>query len=97
MQKRIIYFTLILFGSLLSFQAFAEESGAVRNVEAKADKVLRQMSEYMNTLEQFSFHAENSVDTLLSTGQKIQLGRSVDVSIKRPNRLRADTKGDIFD
>ena len=97
MVKQTIYIILILFGTLLSFPAFAEEPGVARNVEAKADKILRQMSEYMNTLEQFSFHAENSMDTLLSTGQKIQLGRSVDVSIKRPNLLRADIKGDILD
>ncbi len=97
MVKQTIYIILILFGTLLSFPALAEESGVARNVEAKADNVLRQMSEYMNALEQFSFHAENSVDTLLSSGQKIQLARSVDVSIQRPNRLRVDIKGDNFD
>jgi hypothetical protein len=96
MIKRIIYVILILCGALLSCPVLAQDSGGERAVEAKADKVLRQMSEYMNTLEQFSIHVENSVDTMLATGQKIQLGRSVDVLVRRPNRLRADIKGDIF-
>jgi hypothetical protein len=59
---------------LLSCPALAQDSGGEPAVDAKADKVLRQMSEYMNTLEQFSIHGESSVDTMLATGQKIQLG-----------------------
>ena len=74
-----------------------EQGPSDGNQHAKADEALRRMSEYMNTLEQFSFHSENSVGTLLTSGQKIQLGRLVDISVRRPNRLRADIKGDIFD
>ena len=96
MCLRKIYIILIFCVVLLSRLAFAQDPVAVKAIDAKADKVLRQMSDYLNTLEQFSIHLENSVDTLLETGQKIQLGRSVDVSIKRPNRLRADINGDIF-
>jgi hypothetical protein len=96
MIKRTIFSILILCGALLSCPAFAQDQVAGKPIDAKADKVLRQMSDYLNTLEQFTIHLENSVDTLLETGQKIQLGRSVDVSIKRPNRLRADINGDIF-
>lgn len=97
MFNRTIFIILIVCVALLSFPVFAQDSGAGKDVEDKADKVLRRMSEYLNTLEQFSIHFENSVDTLLETGQKIQLARGVDVSIRRPNRLRVNLKGDIFD
>ena len=97
MIKRTIFIIFILYGVLLSFPAFAQDQVAVKAIDAKAEKVLRQMSDYLNTLEQFTIHLENSVDTLLETGQKIKLGRSVDVFIKRPNRLRADINGDIFE
>ncbi len=97
MIKRTIFIILILYGALLSCPAFAQDPVAVKAIGANADRVLHQMSDYLNALEQFTIHLENSVDTLLETGQKIQLGRSVDVSIKRPNRLRADINGDIFD
>ena len=97
MRTRMILVILMLCGVLSSFSAFARDSVAGQAVDAKADKILRQMSDYLNTLEQFTIHLENSVYTLMETGQKIQLGRSVDVYIKRPNRLRADINGDIFE
>jgi hypothetical protein len=97
MLCRTVYSVLVLCAILLSCPAFGAGSGSTPAIEPKADEVLRQMSEYLNTLEQFSLHAENSVDILLASSQKIQLGRSVDVSIRRPNRLRADIKSDIFD
>ena len=96
MIKRTIFIILILCGAQLSCLTFAQDQVAVKAIDAKADKILRQMNDYLNTLEQFSIHLENSVDILTETGQKLQLGRSVDVSIKRPNRLRVDINGDIL-
>ncbi|MGD8771401.1 MAG: DUF2092 domain-containing protein [Desulfobacterales bacterium] len=96
MIKRTNLIVLILCGALLSCPTFAQDQVAVTAIDAKADKILRQMNDYLNTLEQFSIHLENSVDILIESGQKIQLGRSVNVSIKRPNRLRADIDGDIL-
>ena len=97
MRTRTILFTSMLCAVMLSFPTFARDSLAGQAIDAKADKILRQMSDYLNTLEQFTIHLENSVDTLIENGQKIQLRRSVDVYIKRPNRLRADINGDIFE
>jgi len=96
MIKRTNLIVLILCGALLSCPTFAQDQVAVKAIDAKADKILRQMNDYLNTLEQFSIHLENSVDILIESGQKIQLGRSVNVSIKRPNRLRADIDGDVL-
>jgi hypothetical protein len=53
-------------------------------IDAKADKVLRQMSEYLNSLEQFTFHAENTEGEILSTGQKLQRGITINLSVRRP-------------
>jgi hypothetical protein len=55
------------------------------------------MSEYLNSIETFSLHTENSVDTILDSGQKLQLGRAVDVFVRRPDRLRANVRGDFRD
>ena len=62
-----------------------------------AAELLRQMSDFLNGLRQFSFHTENSVDTVLPSGQKLQLGRAVDVFVRRPDRLRAQIDGDLLD
>ena len=96
MGLRKIYIILIFCVVLLSRLAFADDQAAAKPIDAKADNVLRQMNDYLNTLEQFSIYLENSVDILMESGQKVQLGRSVDVFIKRPNRLRVDITGDVL-
>ena len=71
----------------------AEESSVI---DARADKVLRQMSEYLNSLDQFTFHAENTEEEILSSGQKLQRGIAVNMSVRRPGRFMADIKGDVL-
>ena len=66
-------------------------------IDPKADSLLRQMSEYMDGFQQFTFHIESSIDTLQQCNQKIQLSRTVDMFVKRPNRLRANIDGDMVD
>jgi hypothetical protein len=78
---------------LLPVTGFAQEEAPA--IEPQADKVLRQMSEHLDSLKQFSFHTENTTDEVRTSGQKLQFGHAVDVFVRRPNRLRASVKGDI--
>jgi hypothetical protein len=96
MPARLLFTVIIVTILVIAQGTYHAEAGDNSDVDAKAKEILRQMSDYMNTLEQFGFHSENSVDTLLMSGQKIQLGRLVNISIRRPNRLRADIKGNPF-
>jgi hypothetical protein len=82
---------------VLSLPALSIAQEEQPSVDPKADRILRQMSEYLNTLEQFTVHTENSLDTLLSSGQKLQFCRAVNVSVRRPDRIRANMKGDLSD
>jgi hypothetical protein len=97
MAKKRTLFNLILVWAavmaLFSGSALCQEREAV--IDPQADKILRQMSDYMNTLQQFTIHLENSNDVLLKTGQKVQLGSAVDIFVRRPDRLRADSDGDL--
>ena len=63
-------------------------------IEPKALEILKQMCDYLKGLQQFSCQAEITEDLLLTTGQKIQLGKTVEVSVRRPDRMRAETQGD---
>jgi hypothetical protein len=94
MLYRAFCYVVILAVSIAFFPTPNVNAGDSSVVDAKADKVLRQMSEYLNSLEQFTFHAENTQDELLSTGQKVQRGRTVNLSVRRPDRFLADVKGD---
>jgi hypothetical protein len=63
-------------------------------IEPKALEILKQMCDYLKGLQQFSCQAEITEDVLLTTGQKIQLGKTVETSVRRPDRMRAEIQGD---
>jgi hypothetical protein len=60
----------------------------------QADRFLRQMSDYLMASKQLSFHAEIAYDDLLPSGQKLQLGASHDVLVRRPDRTYAEFQGE---
>jgi hypothetical protein len=64
------------------------------DIEPQAAQILKQMCDYLVGLKQFSFHADNTEDVLLTSGQRIQYGKHVTVYVRRPNRIRADSVGD---
>ncbi len=79
---------------LMSVPALSGAQEKNTSIDPQADNILRQMSAYLGGFQQFTFHIENSVDTLLPCKQKLQLSRAVDMFVKRPNRLRANIDGD---
>jgi hypothetical protein len=66
-------------------------------VAEQADRLLRQMSEYIASAEQFTFHADITFDHVLPSGQKLQYTSSEDVALERPNRLYVEWSGDLGD
>jgi hypothetical protein len=64
------------------------------DIEPKAGEVLKQMCDYLKNLQQFSVQAEINEDVLLTSGQRIQYARSVEASVRRPDRFRAESVGD---
>lgn len=82
-----------LFCFFLCSNLWAEQQGSF-DVDSKAVQVMKQMSQYMNTLNNFTIHVESTEDKLTTAGRKIQYGSSVDVYVKRPDKLRADRKSD---
>ena len=69
----------------------AEAAGA----DPAATKILKQMTDYLGSLQQFSVHTENTLEDLLDSGQRVDMDVSASVTISRPNRLRAERKGDL--
>ena len=67
------------------------------NIEPQAAQVLKQMTDYLKGLQQFSLQTEITEDVLLDSGLKIQDGRSTTVLVRRPDRLRVDSVGDVDD
>ncbi len=63
------------------------------SVEAEADRILREMGEYLKTAEEFTFKAEVVYDEIVGE-QKVLFGAAGQLSIRRPDRFNAEVDGD---
>lgn len=57
--------------------------------------VLRQMCDYLKSLQQFSFHSEVADDQVYLGGKKLQYGIDMDTYVKRPDTVRVNAVGDL--
>jgi hypothetical protein len=65
-------------------------------MQPEAEKLLRRMSDYLAARKQFTVQTENTLEIVLASGQKLQFASPATASVWRPNKLRADRKGDIL-
>jgi hypothetical protein len=66
-------------------------------IDPKADQTLRKMCDFVASLKQFSLRTDNTLEGILRSGEKIQFSNPANLSVSRPNKLRAGRKGDIVD
>jgi hypothetical protein len=65
-------------------------------IDPQAEKLLRRMSDYLASRQQFTLKAESTLEAVLTSGQKIQFDSPATLMVSRPNKLRAHRKGDII-
>ena len=65
-------------------------------MQPEAEKLLRRMSDYLKGPQKFTVRTENTIEAVLTSGQKLQFASPAMASVWRPNRLRADRKGDVL-
>jgi hypothetical protein len=73
----------------------AENFDSAPIVNPQADKLLREMGEYLKNAQQYSFQAEITFDDVLPSGQKIQFGATEDLAVRRPNGAYIEYRGDL--
>jgi hypothetical protein len=61
-------------------------------IDPQADKLLRRMGDYLAQAQFFSVNAEVWQDLQLASGQRVQAGRTVEVQVRRPNRLHTEVR-----
>lgn len=85
----------LLAGVALSVAVFTEVYAQEKApaVDLAAPKILKQMTEYLGGLKQFSVHTQNTLEDMVA-GHRIDFELASDVVISRPNKLRAERKGD---
>jgi hypothetical protein len=65
-------------------------------VDPAATKILKRMTDYVGSLKQFSVRTQNTLEDLLDSGHRVDFDISANVIISRPNKLRAERKGDVI-
>lgn len=61
------------------------------------DKIVAGMCAYLKSLDRFSFRAEVTNDEVYTGGKKLQFGFTTETFVERPDKLRVDAAGDLFD
>src|SRR5258707_1098243 len=78
---------------LVSAGAVAQPANApTRDPDAMA--ALAKMGASLRGLQSFAVHADVTQEEVLTTGQKLQFGSTVDVKARRPNAIRMDVASD---
>ncbi len=91
---------LILAGLALSGVVLAEDLGTVvtstetPTIDPAAMQALNRMGAYLRGLKSFSLRADDAVDEVLDSGQKIQVTKTVELQVHKPDRLHADITTD---
>jgi len=66
---------------------------AAKAVDAQADRMLRQMTDYLGGLRSFKVKSSSVDEVVTTTGRKIQVTSDSVISVARPNKLQSDRIG----
>jgi hypothetical protein len=82
---------LAAFVAVLLFGGPALAGDTPSSIEPEAVEILKEMSEYMVPLKAFSVRFHETLDEELDSGQVVDGGRSVELSLRKPDRLRINS------
>lgn len=70
---------------------------AEQSIDPAAVATLKRMTQHFDSVRQFSFHSENSIEDVDASGRRVDVDMSAEVTIRRPDRMRAVRTGDAMD
>jgi len=78
-------------------EAEAKPASTAPAVDPDAITALHKMGAFLREQQKFAVRANVTTDDLLASGQKVQLVGNIELMVRRPDRLRADVRGDRRD
>lgn len=82
-------------GLLVLTSAVADSPVPNKQVDPKADQVLKDMGTLLAKTKSFSVDAKVEQDLVLADGQKIEMSSRRSFTVSRPNHIRATSAGDL--
>jgi len=73
--------------------ALAQPAG----IDPEATKLLKASTDFLARQQRFSVETRNTLEVVLTSGQKIQFDHAARMWLQRPNKLRADRTGDLVE
>jgi hypothetical protein len=86
---------IICVAGILTFSSIAQS--VETSIDPRSDQILKKMCDYLGNLQQFSVHTQNTLEDTLDSGHRVDFEIAADVVISRPDKLRAERKGDVID
>lgn len=90
-RRRMWLFAAVLPAVVLPSAAPAQPVG----IDPQAQKLLRASTAYLAAQKRFTVDTRNTIEVVLTSGQKLQFGTAASGSVQRPNKLRAERQGDL--
>lgn len=84
----------LILSILVASLATVAATRAQPTASPQPQKIVRQMCDYLKSLEQFSYRAQVTYDAVDAGGQKVQHAFDMQTLVRRPDRLRVDAQGD---
>ena len=92
-HKRTVLAMLCLAAAVfLSSPVLAADAPAM---EPQVERILKAAADYLKSAEAFTFRADITMDEVLPSDVKVQYGSTLNASVKRPNMVRTETRGDL--
>jgi hypothetical protein len=85
---------LAALGSEAAAQSAAAPQVPAPTIDPQALAALNRMGAFLRQQRTLAVRAATTTDEVLASGQKIQLAATIDMRVRRPNRLRADVESD---
>lgn len=93
--RRTVVPVIAMVGALAAAApASAKSAPAKPAVDPAAIAALHKMGEFLRNQQNFSVQARTTTDDVLPSGQKVQYSGTVDLKVRRPDRMRMDIAGD---
>jgi hypothetical protein len=71
--------------------------GQSAGIDPQAEKLLQAATAYLAGQKQFRVVTRNTIEMVLTSGQKLQFDSAATLLVQRPNKLRAERRGDLVD
>lgn len=86
---------LLFLGMAMTGSAIAADRAGIAFVEPGARKALRIVNDYLKNAENFTVRMETVSDEILEGGQKIQRAAIQEMAVRRPDRVKIKSVGDM--